>query len=161
AYLSILLRVDSHPRLAWILPFIQVIWVNTHGAFVLGPIILGSYLADRLVAPLLERTDAEEPHRPVGARWWAHVGGSALLVAVACLVNRYGVRGALYPLDLFWKITAWGGIYKASIVEFGDLREYMRRLGPAAVGSVYARVECLLLWAVPLSFIVPAVWRAS
>jgi tetratricopeptide (TPR) repeat protein len=161
AYLSILLRVDFNPRLAWILPLIQVVWVNTHGVFVLGPIILATYLAERLVAPPLERSDAGDAQRPAGTRWWAHVGGSALLVAVACLFNPYGVRGALFPLELFPKITAWGGLYKANIVEFGDLREYMRRMGPAAVGGLYERTECMLLWAVPLSFIVPAVWRVS
>ncbi len=97
AFLSILLRVDFNPRLAWFLPLIQVVWVNTHGAFVLGPIILTSFLTERLVAPTLERSDAGEAQRPAGARWWAHVGGSALLVAVACLFNPYGVRERFFP----------------------------------------------------------------
>ena len=40
AYLAVLQRTDVQPALAWILPFVQMIWVNAHGLFVLGPIIL-------------------------------------------------------------------------------------------------------------------------
>ena len=160
AYLSILRRVDSNPRLAWILPLIQVIWVNAHGVFVLGPIILAAYLAERLVAPPEpEPGEKAGMKRPPEKRWWAHVGAAAALVVVACLVNPYGLRGALFPFDIFPKITAWGGLYKASISENGDLHEYLRRMGPSAIGGLYVRIECFLLWAVPLSFIGPAVWR--
>ncbi len=37
----------------------------------------------------------------------------------------------------------------------------MSRMGPASLGGLYVRTECMLLWAVPLSFIVPAVWRVG
>ena len=47
-YLTILLRADTMPALAWILPLIQALWVNTHGLFVLGPIVLAAYLTDGL-----------------------------------------------------------------------------------------------------------------
>ena len=159
SFLSILRRVDSNPRLAWLLPLIQVVWVNTHGAFVLGPVILAAYLAERIVAP--PPLPGESPgSRPEGKRWWAHVGGSAAMVGVACLANPYGVRGAMFPLDIFPKITAWGGLYKEYISENGDLREYLRRRGPSAIGGLYTRIECFLLWALPVSFIAPAIWRA-
>ena len=53
-YLTILLKVDVKPGLAWFLPLIQVLWVNTHGLFVFGPMILAAYLAERLTAPVRE-----------------------------------------------------------------------------------------------------------
>ena len=97
--------------------------------------------------------------RQISKYWWAHLGGAFAIVCVACLINPYGVRGALFPVELFPKITAWGGLYKSYIAEFGDLRDYVRKQGPSASGSLYLRIECFLLWAIPPSFIVPAVWR--
>ena len=42
-----------------------------------------------------------------------------------------------------------------------DLRKFVRQRGITATGSRYFRAECFLLWALPLSFIVPAVWREA
>ena len=153
-YLAVLLRTDETPVLAWILPIVQVLWVNTQALFVLGPIILVSYLADRLVLSL---------RRPwSGRRWWLHVGGAAAAVGIACLANPYGLRGTLFPLELFRKITAWGGPYKSSIAEVFDLRTFVEKEGVEAIGgNLYFRAEYFLLLALPLSFIVPAVWRAG
>lgn len=161
AYLAVLSRTDGRPELAWILPVIQVLWVNAHGLFVLGPIILGTYLIDRL-------TGWRDRHATTGLqvrlrrrRWWGHIAGAAVLVGLACLVNPYGLRGALLPLELFPKITAWGGLYKSYIGEFADLREYVQRHVPTTAGNLHVRGECWLLWAVPLSFLGPALWRAG
>ncbi len=160
-YLTILLKADVRPALAWFLPLIQLLWVNSHGLFALGPIILSAYLADRLIcaAPGL-RYSAVEPV-PIGKRYWMHLGGASVLVGVACLINPYGMRGALFPLELFPKITAWGGLYKSRVREFADLGAFVRTQGPPAIGSLYTRLECFLLWALPPSFIVPAIWRTS
>ena len=159
-YLTLLLRTDVTPELAWTLPLVQVIWVNTHGLFVLGPIILGAYMAERLTGFRHRFRDAGPAGWPGERRWWIHVGGAAAMVGIACLVNPYGLRGALFPLELFPKITAWGGLYKSSIQEFGDLRDLVRKNGASAAGSIYLRTECFLLWAIPPSFIVPALWLA-
>ena len=108
AYLAVLERTDAHPALAWILPLVQVIWVNAHGLFVLGPIILVASMVDRL---------AGRKGRAGSRRWWGHVGGAAVAVGLACLVNPYGLRGAMFPLELFPKITDRSGLYKSEIIE--------------------------------------------
>ena len=160
-YLTVLLHADDKPGIAWILPIIQVLWVNAHGLFVLGPAILVMYLADRLVSRTPEFPIAGSKKHSGRYRWWGHVGGAAVLVGLACLANPYGLRGALFPLELFPKITAWGGQYKAYIIEFGNLKDFVRKQGFVATGSPYLRAECFLFWATPLSFIVPAVWRTG
>ena len=97
-----------------------------------------------------------------GWRWRGHIVGAAVAVGLACLVNPYGLRGAMFPLELFPKITAWGGSYKSEIVELMDLREFVRKQSvPIAAGNIYNRAECFLFWVLPLSAIVPAVWRAA
>ena len=149
-YLAVLQRSDSTPTLAWVLPFVQVIWVNAHGLFVLGPLILGAYVIDNLTKRTRDR------------RWWGHLCGAAVAVGLACLANPYGLSGALFPLELFPKITAWGGSYKSEIIEFMDLREFVRKQTVSiAAGNLYNRAECFLLWVLPLSMILPAVWRTS
>jgi hypothetical protein len=45
-FLAVISRWDRFPRLALLLPFVQVAWVNSHGLFVLGPILLTLGLFD-------------------------------------------------------------------------------------------------------------------
>ena len=51
AFLAILFRWERYPRLAYLLPLIQFLWVNTQGLFILGPIVLAFALLDALLAP--------------------------------------------------------------------------------------------------------------
>ncbi len=161
-YLSVLLRTDDHPALAWLLPAVQILWVNCHALFVLGTIILSAYLIGQLVDELAWPVWARggTPCKR-GWRWWCHVSGSAVSVVLACLANPYGFRGAFFPFVLFPKITRWGGPYKALIIEFVDLREYIQRQGLPALSGLYTRITCWLLLAMPLSFLVLAAWRAA
>lgn len=153
AYLAVLQRADERPAMLWILPVVQVVWVNAQGLFVLGPIILGLYLVDRIV-----RRGSLPIDRSAAARLVA-IGA---VVPLACLVNPYGWRGALLPLELFPKITALGGLYKSYIIELMDLRRFVARQGTSiAAANLYNQVECFLLWLLPLSWIVPSAWRAA
>jgi tetratricopeptide (TPR) repeat protein len=160
-YLAVLRQADRSPALAWVLPLVQVFWVNAHALFILGPVILGAYLIDRLARPIGRSRSAFGGGAKQRWWWWIHVGGAALAVGLACLANPYGLRGALFPLELLPKISSSTDNYKLYIIEFMDLRKFVRQRGITATGSQYFRAECFLLWALPLSFIVPAVWREA
>ena len=67
-FLAVLVRVDRRPKLAWSLPLIQVLWVNTHGLFVLGPIVLGCYLVERAMHTWDGKSRADGPARPTRDR---------------------------------------------------------------------------------------------
>ena len=56
---------------------------------------------------------------------WRHLIPVTAAVAIACLINPYGVRGALFPLELFPKISDPANPYKAYVDEFTSLREVM------------------------------------
>ncbi len=162
AYLAVLFRTERTPALAWLLPLVQVIWVNSHALFVLGPIILGAYLIDHIASSTRQPLAKDVAHALPATRWWLHLGGAAPAVLLACLVNPYGWRGAIFPFELFPKITAWGGPYKTYVDEFMDLRTFVKTVGlDRAANDFYFQAECFLLILLPFSFIVPAVWQAS
>ncbi len=158
-YMAVLLRCDRRPALAWALPAIQVMWVNAHGLFILGPLILGAYVADGALRTLRGRRAAGELADRTGPRWWIHVGLASVAVGGACLVNPYGVRGVLFPLELFLKIGSQGGIYKAKISEFYYPSQFLQDVTTTiAIRSLLGRGEYFLLLMLPTSFLVPAIW---
>ncbi len=159
-YLTVLKRVDRAPAVAWVLPLVQVLWVNAQALFIFGPIIVGAYFVDHLAGSIGRLRSATAGGSGV-RRWWIHVGGATAAVGLACLINPYGLRGALFPLELLPKITFRDNIYKSNINEFQDMREFVHQRGLDATGSRYFRAECFLLWALPLSFIAPAIWRET
>jgi tetratricopeptide (TPR) repeat protein len=69
----------------YILVFIQLLWVNFHGFFILGPAILG--------ISLIGEKDKEV---------FNNLRNVFLLTLAACFVNPYGIGGALYPLRIIF-----------------------------------------------------------
>lgn len=84
-YLAVLSRWDRWPWLAWLLPIVQIVWVNSHGLFVLGPIILCFALVGEAIAPANPAADR--------LRWWRIVLPASVAVGAACLLNPYGITG--------------------------------------------------------------------
>lgn len=152
-YLAVLFRWEERPRLAYVLPIVQLAWVNSHGLFVLGPIVLAFALADAAI-----RRDAFRPER---RRWWRTVATACLLIGLACLVNPYGLQGALFPLELAG--TMGDPVFSRTIAE-------LQPVLPVLGGASYSFVEqmgfrnlplqlhltCLMLGAA--SFVVPTLW---
>ncbi|WKZ27360.1 MAG: hypothetical protein QY311_01200 [Candidatus Paceibacterota bacterium] len=87
-FLFVLLR---YPRssLRWTLPLVQAVWVNTHITFFMGPLIyLCIVMGDVVRAFPLWRESV---------RQWLPLG---IALALALLVNPWGLSGALYPLQI-------------------------------------------------------------
>ena len=159
-FLAILLRVERRPALAWVLAPIQVLWVNSHGLFVLGPIVLGFYLVDRgLFAWNDSRRSATGPEcQP--RRFWRHLAPASAAVALACVASPYGLRGALFPLELFPKISDPTNPYKSYIAEFASLRSAtLNRMRTMPGTHFHLRTQVFLLLLIPWSFVLPAAWR--
>jgi hypothetical protein len=161
-YPAILFHCDQHPALVWVLPPLQVLWVNVHGLFVLGPIVLSAWLADAAFrAAVGPRPGAAELTRPPTARWWWHVGTAFSMVLLACFVNPYGIRGVLLPLEIFPKIAGAANPYKGYVEEFMSLYSFVAYAGvPVATRSFFVRNVAFLLMALPVSFIAHSAWSA-
>ncbi|MFZ0546256.1 MAG: hypothetical protein WAM60_12500, partial [Candidatus Promineifilaceae bacterium] len=118
-FLFCLYRYKTDKNIRWLvpLPLLQIIWTNSHTLFILGPVLLWLFAIVELVAPkLLEGLLAPDPE----ALSWAAlrpVFAAAVGVTIACLVNPYFVRGALFPLQLFGEINS-GHVVKSLIAEF-------------------------------------------
>jgi hypothetical protein len=96
--------------LPWLPPLLQVWWTNTHGAFILGPLLVGAFAAGAWVHLLCRPGEAARPLLPA-----LRLTLSALLTVLACFATPYGTAGALYPLHLFGVLT--DPLYSRAIAE--------------------------------------------
>ncbi len=141
-FLAVLIRWDRRPNLAWLLPLVQIAWVNSHGLFVLGPIVLGFALID---AALRRGTLSAERRK-----WWTTVVPASAATVAACLLNPYGVRGAIYPLEL--AATMGSPKFSSTIAELKPIPEFIAHGG---WGSVPLQIHFATLALGALSFLVP------
>jgi tetratricopeptide (TPR) repeat protein len=147
AFLAVLERWDRSARLAFVLPVVQVLWVNTQGLFVLGPIVLSFALVDASLRP----GAFGRARRP----WWRTVGTASTLTVLACLVNPYGIVGALFPIQLAG--TMADPIFREHIAELTPIPEFLRRTAGRGSFMLWLHFAVMALGA--LSFLVPWVWR--
>jgi tetratricopeptide (TPR) repeat protein len=145
-YLAILFRIDESPRLAFALPLVQVAWVNSQGLFVFGPIVL--VLA--LIGAALRR-GAFEANR---LRWWKTVLIASVLTGLACLLNPYGLKGALYPFQLLGTMS--NPIFADHIAELQSIPEFIKKAG---FWNVMLQTHLFTAALGILSFLIPICWR--
>jgi len=55
AFLAVFYRAPGRPALLWTLPVLQVLWVNTHSLFILGPVVMAFYVIDKAIESILLR----------------------------------------------------------------------------------------------------------
>jgi hypothetical protein len=83
-----------HGAVSWralaLLPVVEVLWVNLHLYFFLGPILIGAFLVEALILRL----------RGVGGPEPMPLITTGAATALATLLNPAGLRGALYPFTV-------------------------------------------------------------
>ncbi|MFM1802356.1 MAG: hypothetical protein RJA81_1708, partial [Planctomycetota bacterium] len=116
--LVILFHWHKHPRLMWFMPLVFLFWVNTQGLFALGFVLFGFGLIE---AALLPRTWSRD-YRP----WWSRAIATLFLCLLACLVNPYGIRGLMFPVEL---AGTMGNPVFRSIGELTPVPQFIQSLG--------------------------------
>jgi tetratricopeptide (TPR) repeat protein len=162
AFLAVLIRFDERPRLAWLLPPLQVIWVNVQGLFVFGPVLVGLRLAERAGQVAWRRLVYRVAWTAEERSKLRHLGGSFVLVCAACFVTPYGLRGTFFPLILLPKATEASNLYKTTVMDLISVRNYISSMSVEQAGnlaSICSLHFCLLL--LPVSFLLPALIEAS
>jgi hypothetical protein len=125
-WLWILHRLPNRPGLIWLLPLVQVIWVNCHSLFVLGLVVGGCWIVDRIARTWLGGQFGLSPAETNPPAILCQVVG--LLIVLASFVNPYFEEGALFPLEVYRKLTADQALY-ASIGEFQQPIDFVRESG--------------------------------
>ncbi len=92
--------IEDRNRL-WLLPILQLIWVNTEGIFPIGLAVIGIFLISQLIHK-----------RKIDYK----LTSNGILAGAACLLNPYGIRGFLHPLVILKTIHT--DIFKNNIMEF-------------------------------------------
>jgi tetratricopeptide (TPR) repeat protein len=146
-FLAVVSRWDRHPALAMVLPPVQVAWGNTQGLFVLGPIIVGCGLIGALLRP-----GALSPQR---RRAWRWLGAGSAATLAACLVNPYGITGALYPIQLAGTMS--NPVFR-SIGELTPIPDFIKQAG---LWNLPLQLHLTTMALGALSFLIPLAWAVG
>jgi len=158
-WLWVAFQLEREPKWVWILPVVQLVWVNCHALFVLGLVVAGCGVADwalRLgwggrfgLQPLSAATLATLRTRAV----------AGLLAIGAALINPYFEEGALFPLTLYQKFTNEQAFYSRLIGEFQQPGVFVMAYGLRAFANPYFAAEALVALLAILSVVVQ--WRRT
>ena len=140
--LAILFHARAKPRLVWLLPLVQLAWVNVHGLFVLGLVIWGCFVVGEIVRRWLQLNSENREVFGYGVttgRWLAVTG----LLVVASLANPYELDGALFPLTLLKRIE---GPEHSFFSQFsGEFRGFSEFIETYGVGALFKNLTTLTL----------------
>lgn len=95
---------EKSTRLIFLLPLIELLWVNTHIYFPIGLAVLGLFLIDAVTPAILnlyQDPDSQKTPRPVQKKHIFTLFFILISSALLTLVNPNGLKGALYPLSVF------------------------------------------------------------
>lgn len=120
---------------------LQVLWVNSHSYFLIGPLTTAAMLAGDAARWFARERDAE-------GRRTAQLRLAMLAAqAAACFVNPWGVSGAAFPFTTLQTLRQQGVMSGDGGGAWSDIREFkapLREIG-ATAGARVIRVYLLLL----------------
>jgi hypothetical protein len=100
----------AHEHCPWLLPPLFALWINLHGSWVFGAVVLAIYFASGMVEG---RWNGVVAHKWTPAQRNKLVAASGLSI-VAMLLNPYGYRLLWYPFELLTRQSA----VRYSVVEW-------------------------------------------
>jgi hypothetical protein len=121
AHLAVLAHAPRAPRWLWLLPALQLLWVNCHGFFLMGPLVLSAYAAEWIAGRV--RPPAVPIDRPPLKTFAAVTAASWL----ACLANPYGLGAVALAFQQLHKVGP--GLYRNTIGELKSLGDFIASAG--------------------------------
>lgn len=147
-FLAIGARLPDRPRLAWVLPAVMVLWVNTQGLFVLGYFVLGCALVDASLRP--------GAFGKARRRWWRTIAAAGVATLAASVLNPYGLLGATFPIQLARTMNS--ETFGRSIAELMPVALFIKQMGWR---HLPLQLHLLTFALGAASFALPALWRIA
>ncbi len=115
-YLVLLEGYPRNGRAIFLLIPLQILWANTQGIFAVGLALMGCYWMGATLAflPLPRGWREETALAPAD---WRRLTLVLALATLGCLVNPWGLAGALFPVQLLPRVTG-GSLFSQRIGEF-------------------------------------------
>lgn len=98
-YLLILAKA-SDKRIAFLLPVLQLIWVNCHGFFLLGPLLIALFLLGELIKIKFSLPWNWNQTRTIKKNTLNNLAAVFFLACAASFINPYGYNGVFYPITI-------------------------------------------------------------
>jgi hypothetical protein len=80
----------------WMIPVLQLVWVNLHIFFILGPVLISVFLVDKIIRITTDGDDDGRASPPL--RDYVLLLAATIL---ASFVNPFGIQGMIAPLTIF------------------------------------------------------------
>jgi len=104
----------------YVLPLLMLVWVNLHGAFIIGFVLLGTYFTGNLVYYFWKQGDEKKPH--------ARKSRASFIVGIICLaaslINPYGFHILLFPFDFVTNQYILAHVREFQAANFQDFLVY-------------------------------------
>ncbi|QDV48534.1 hypothetical protein [Gimesia fumaroli] len=126
-WMYVISRVETRPKLIWLIPLITIFWVNSHALFVLGLVVSVLFVIDHLIRVWAQgRFGIEVPSTTISGITFVRVG---VLTGLACFLNPYLEQGVLFPLTLYEKFSVDQSFYSIRVGEFQPPINFIRQYG--------------------------------
>lgn len=119
-YLYILYRYKytSHKKVIFLLPIIQLLWVNTHGLFILGILIVWSYILGEFISSKLRKKIIFNDENVIEAEDYRRLFFVGIGIVFTSFLNPYNFKGFIFPFLLFTRINGAIKLFSYTIGEF-------------------------------------------
>lgn len=114
-------------RWIFILPLIQLLWVNCHGFFILGPLLVGIFVAGQALKQSAILPWEWNTIGILDRQSYRRLIAVFLLTCLVSFINPYSYEGVLYPLKIVTDFNQKSGIFHKNIVELLPTWEFTKR----------------------------------
>jgi hypothetical protein len=104
----------------YFLPLLMVIWVNLHGAFIIGFVLLGTYFIGNIIYYFFNKDVKKDTHTSKAKAFFV-VG---IVCLAASLINPYGYHILLFPFDFVTNQYILAHVREFQAANFQDFHVY-------------------------------------
>jgi tetratricopeptide (TPR) repeat protein len=135
------LSIHLHKRISiWFLFVVQILWVNMHGFFIFGPLLVALSLVCELIKRYVPLPWSWNKIGRLEDKEFEHLKVILIATFLACFVNPQTVKGALYPFAVIFQMAGESSLF------FDHIQELKKPISWATLFSQrYIHFKALIL----------------